>query len=222
MKICLVWFVVMPVCYSCHSYLWYICIPGIHTSTYLVIYLKLTNFSCIIRKHNLIKHTVFNHNPFVNVLPSIRTFESISLRENALFIEETSNIQMYIYFWLKNLKLLSEGSYLFYFCYFDIPEKGQVYVWGCNKYGQCTQSPDVISQVNTPHMVNQEMFKNQKVVVVKSGWTHLVAQTGLFYFKTSDKICQNIFHIIISPFFSMDVQFLKWSFLRMSHNKYIK
>lgn len=58
-----------------------------------------------------------------------------------------------------------------------LTDQGQVFVWGCNKYGQCTQDPQVTSQVNTPYRVNQDLFGGQKVKVIRSGWTHLIAQT---------------------------------------------
>lgn len=93
-------------------------------------------------------------------------------------------------------------KYKFIVTHYNISDKGQVFVWGCNKYGQCTQSPEVITQVNTPYMVNQEMFNNRKVVAVKSGWTHVIAQTGMFDFCQTFKY--TLTFIIESPVFKMD------------------
>ncbi|XP_045176945.2 secretion-regulating guanine nucleotide exchange factor-like isoform X2 [Mercenaria mercenaria] len=58
-----------------------------------------------------------------------------------------------------------------------LTDQGQVLVWGCNKYGQSTQSSEVKPQVNTPYMISQKLFGDEKVKLIQSGWTHLIAQT---------------------------------------------
>ncbi|KAL4225418.1 hypothetical protein ACF0H5_016108 [Mactra antiquata] len=58
-----------------------------------------------------------------------------------------------------------------------LSDKGILIVWGCNKYGQSTQDPGIISQVNSPYIINKELFNNEIIVSVKSGWTHILAQT---------------------------------------------
>ncbi|XP_013415628.1 secretion-regulating guanine nucleotide exchange factor isoform X1 [Lingula anatina] len=58
-----------------------------------------------------------------------------------------------------------------------LSDQGQVFVWGCNKYGQCALDPHTQPQVNRPHCVPQKVFRNKKVCQVYSGWTHLLAVT---------------------------------------------
>ena len=58
-----------------------------------------------------------------------------------------------------------------------LPESGNLFFWGCNKYGQSTQDPRTTSQVNVPYQLGANLFTG-KVVEIKSGWTHLVAKTG--------------------------------------------
>lgn len=64
-----------------------------------------------------------------------------------------------------------------------LSENGQLFVWGCNKYGQCTISPEVTAQVNAPHMVSPDLFEGEKVKVIQTGWTHFMAKTdsGVMY-----------------------------------------
>ena len=57
-------------------------------------------------------------------------------------------------------------------------EKGEVLIWGCNKHGQCALDPAKSSQVNVPSVVDQTVFEGQMVTRIRSGWTHLLAQTG--------------------------------------------
>ena len=57
-------------------------------------------------------------------------------------------------------------------------EKGEVLIWGCNKHGQCALDPAKSSQVNVPTVVDQTVFEGQMVTRIRSGWTHLLAQTG--------------------------------------------
>lgn len=64
-----------------------------------------------------------------------------------------------------------------------LSDNGEVYIWGCNKYGQCTLDPEVSSQVSAPCKVSEQLFQGQKVKVLQTGWTHFMAQTdtGIIY-----------------------------------------
>ncbi|CAH1786323.1 unnamed protein product, partial [Owenia fusiformis] len=53
---------------------------------------------------------------------------------------------------------------------------GQVWIWGCNKYGQCARDLDVC-KVQSPCAVPQGFFNNEKIVLLKGGWTHMLAVT---------------------------------------------
>ena len=52
-----------------------------------------------------------------------------------------------------------------------------MFVWGCNRYGQSTQDPSGTQVVNLPYKLGTNLFHG-KVIEVKTGWTHLVANTG--------------------------------------------
>ncbi|XP_064635121.1 secretion-regulating guanine nucleotide exchange factor-like isoform X2 [Lineus longissimus] len=64
-----------------------------------------------------------------------------------------------------------------------LTESGEVLFWGCNKYGQGTQSAGDPIQYNTSLMIRSGTFDGKKVVKLFSGWTHLLALTedGLVY-----------------------------------------
>ncbi|ELW70753.1 Tryptophan 5-hydroxylase 1, partial [Tupaia chinensis] len=53
---------------------------------------------------------------------------------------------------------------------------GELYVWGSNKHGQLAAQAAFLP---TPQNIEKRCFQNEKVTAVWSGWTHLVAQTGL-------------------------------------------
>ncbi|XP_021350357.1 secretion-regulating guanine nucleotide exchange factor-like isoform X1 [Mizuhopecten yessoensis] len=51
----------------------------------------------------------------------------------------------------------------------------QMYVWGCNKYGQCLQDPSHCSSVPTPTPAPP---RDWTPTHLSSGWTHLLARTA--------------------------------------------
>ncbi|XP_033753080.1 LOW QUALITY PROTEIN: secretion-regulating guanine nucleotide exchange factor-like, partial [Pecten maximus] len=53
-------------------------------------------------------------------------------------------------------------------------DRGQVYLWGCNKYGQCLQDPSHCSSVPTPTAAPP---RDWSLTHLSSGWTHLLART---------------------------------------------
>ncbi|KAH3886308.1 secretion-regulating guanine nucleotide exchange factor-like isoform X1 [Dreissena polymorpha] len=61
--------------------------------------------------------------------------------------------------------------------------QGSVLFWGCNKHGQGAVYPKVTQQISVPMVIDQDLFGGERVKVIKSGWTHLLAQTesGLVY-----------------------------------------
>ncbi|XP_074131331.1 secretion-regulating guanine nucleotide exchange factor isoform X1 [Sminthopsis crassicaudata] len=56
----------------------------------------------------------------------------------------------------------------------SLTDEGELYVWGSNKHGQLL-SPAAF--LPTPQKIEAHCFQNEKVTMVWSGWTHLVAQT---------------------------------------------
>ncbi|XP_046569429.1 secretion-regulating guanine nucleotide exchange factor-like [Haliotis rubra] len=58
-----------------------------------------------------------------------------------------------------------------------LTSSGEVCIWGCNKHGQVTISPETTSQHALPYLVPSEMFGGRRVVSLHSGWTHLVSCT---------------------------------------------
>uniref|UniRef100_A0A4X2KE83 Secretion regulating guanine nucleotide exchange factor n=1 Tax=Vombatus ursinus TaxID=29139 RepID=A0A4X2KE83_VOMUR len=56
----------------------------------------------------------------------------------------------------------------------SLTDEGDLYVWGSNKHGQLV-SPAAF--LPTPQKIEAACFQNEKVTVVWSGWTHLVART---------------------------------------------
>ena len=59
-----------------------------------------------------------------------------------------------------------------------ISDQGHILFWGSNKFGQGSLDPSTTPQVNTPMVLDQAKFGGEKVKVVSSGWTHMLAQTG--------------------------------------------
>ena len=55
---------------------------------------------------------------------------------------------------------------------------GKVAVWGDNKHGQLAMNPTTHPQVNSPHVLPEDLFSHQHVTEIHSGWTHMVAVTG--------------------------------------------
>ncbi|XP_036620996.1 secretion-regulating guanine nucleotide exchange factor [Trichosurus vulpecula] len=56
----------------------------------------------------------------------------------------------------------------------SLTDEGDLYVWGSNKHGQLV-SPAAF--LPTPQKIEATCFQNEKVTMVWSGWTHLVART---------------------------------------------
>ncbi|CAL1540890.1 unnamed protein product [Lymnaea stagnalis] len=60
-------------------------------------------------------------------------------------------------------------------------DAGNIHVWGCNKYGQCSADPKDSSVFLNPHVVFlpvKEQAEGSKIVALTSGWTHLIARTA--------------------------------------------
>ena len=61
---------------------------------------------------------------------------------------------------------------------------GKVFCWGSNQHGQCGRPPDRVSVeldaqiVNAPHMIGG-LISGVHVTQLRSGWSHLLAITGL-------------------------------------------
>ncbi|XP_037378626.1 secretion-regulating guanine nucleotide exchange factor isoform X6 [Talpa occidentalis] len=58
----------------------------------------------------------------------------------------------------------------------SLTDSGELYVWGSNKHGQLASQAAFLPM---PQKIEAQSFQNEKVTGVWSGWTHLVAQTGL-------------------------------------------
>ena len=52
-------------------------------------------------------------------------------------------------------------------------------MWGDNKHGQCCLDPGTDPIVSKPRLIPREMFDNKAIVELRSGWTHLLAETGI-------------------------------------------
>ena len=57
---------------------------------------------------------------------------------------------------------------------------GDVFLWGSNKYGQLTTN-DCFSTY--PALLKRSLLEGEGVTHVWSGWTHLVAKTGVAKIK---------------------------------------
>jgi hypothetical protein len=57
---------------------------------------------------------------------------------------------------------------------------GDVFLWGSNKYGQLTTN-DCFSTY--PALLNRSLLDGEAATHVWSGWTHLVAKTGVAKIK---------------------------------------
>ncbi|KAF3854920.1 hypothetical protein F7725_022975 [Dissostichus mawsoni] len=55
-----------------------------------------------------------------------------------------------------------------------LTEDGDLFLWGSNKHGQLTSTEPFLS---SPTLVKRSLLGGEKVVLVCSGWTHIVAQT---------------------------------------------
>ncbi|XP_028650023.1 secretion-regulating guanine nucleotide exchange factor isoform X3 [Erpetoichthys calabaricus] len=55
-----------------------------------------------------------------------------------------------------------------------ITDEGCLFVWGSNKYGQLPSSDDFLP---LPFFIQPHHFEGEKVTLVCSGWTHMVART---------------------------------------------
>ena len=63
--------------------------------------------------------------------------------------------------------------------YIFIAEEGEVISWGDNKYGQLGLGiSDAL--VTTPHIIKTTLFEDNKVCNLQSGWTHMIAMTGMW------------------------------------------
>ncbi|XP_052797822.1 secretion-regulating guanine nucleotide exchange factor-like [Mya arenaria] len=58
-----------------------------------------------------------------------------------------------------------------------LTDKGVVLFWGCNKHGQAAEDTTQVHKVDSPIVLDQSMFKDEKVKTISSGWTHFLAQT---------------------------------------------
>ncbi|WAR01457.1 SRGEF-like protein [Mya arenaria] len=58
-----------------------------------------------------------------------------------------------------------------------VKDKGVVLFWGCNKHGQAAEDTTQVHKVDSPIVLDQSMFKDEKVKTISSGWTHFLAQT---------------------------------------------
>uniref|UniRef100_A0AAA9TJ28 Secretion-regulating guanine nucleotide exchange factor n=1 Tax=Bos taurus TaxID=9913 RepID=A0AAA9TJ28_BOVIN len=58
----------------------------------------------------------------------------------------------------------------------SLTDAGELYVWGSNKHGQLASQAAFLL---LPQRIEARCFQNEKIAAVWSGWTHLVAQTGL-------------------------------------------
>jgi alpha-tubulin suppressor-like RCC1 family protein len=57
---------------------------------------------------------------------------------------------------------------------------GSIFMWGCNKFGQCGLNPNDSQTVLIPNKVLlPTQLAQDNVVSVASGWTHVIARTGL-------------------------------------------
>ncbi|XP_007497077.2 secretion-regulating guanine nucleotide exchange factor [Monodelphis domestica] len=56
----------------------------------------------------------------------------------------------------------------------SLTDEGELYVWGSNKHGQLVSPATFLPK---PQKIEASCFQNEKVAMVWSGWTHLVAQT---------------------------------------------
>ncbi|KAG2462123.1 SRGEF factor, partial [Polypterus senegalus] len=56
-----------------------------------------------------------------------------------------------------------------------ITDQGWLFVWGSNKYGQLLSSDDFLP---LPFFIQPHHFEGEKITLVRSGWTHIVARTG--------------------------------------------
>ncbi|XP_039609252.1 secretion-regulating guanine nucleotide exchange factor isoform X2 [Polypterus senegalus] len=55
-----------------------------------------------------------------------------------------------------------------------ITDQGWLFVWGSNKYGQLLSSDDFLP---LPFFIQPHHFEGEKITLVRSGWTHIVART---------------------------------------------
>uniref|UniRef100_A0A673UVD4 Secretion regulating guanine nucleotide exchange factor n=1 Tax=Suricata suricatta TaxID=37032 RepID=A0A673UVD4_SURSU len=62
----------------------------------------------------------------------------------------------------------------------SLTDAGELYVWGSNKHGQLAS---LAAFLPLPQKIEARCFQNEKVTSVWSGWTHLVAQTGLLWLR---------------------------------------
>uniref|UniRef100_A0A8C3WY39 Secretion regulating guanine nucleotide exchange factor n=1 Tax=Catagonus wagneri TaxID=51154 RepID=A0A8C3WY39_9CETA len=62
----------------------------------------------------------------------------------------------------------------------SLTDAGELYVWGSNKHGQLASQAAFLP---LPQKIEAHCFQNEKVAAVWSGWTHLVAQTGLLWLR---------------------------------------
>ncbi|KAI2558967.1 secretion regulating guanine nucleotide exchange factor [Homo sapiens] len=62
----------------------------------------------------------------------------------------------------------------------SLTDAGEVYVWGSNKHGQLANEAAFLP---VPQKIEAHCFQNEKVTAIWSGWTHLVAQTGLLWLR---------------------------------------
>ncbi|KAM9373125.1 secretion-regulating guanine nucleotide exchange factor [Phaethornis superciliosus] len=56
----------------------------------------------------------------------------------------------------------------------SLTDEGHLYVWGSNKHGQLVSKEGFLVE---PKKIDTQLFSNDKIGAVWSGWTHLVAQT---------------------------------------------
>ena len=72
------------------------------------------------------------------------------------------------------------------FIFISFTERGIIFLWGCNKFGQCGVDPATEFMLKLPSQLKlpEEMSrtdngqKHLKVVSVAAGWTHMIFKTG--------------------------------------------
>ncbi|XP_064599874.1 secretion-regulating guanine nucleotide exchange factor-like [Liolophura sinensis] len=62
-----------------------------------------------------------------------------------------------------------------------LTDRGEVFIWGCNKHGQGSLPPSTAISINKPFRVESFKLGDVQISAVRSGWTHILCQTETGY-----------------------------------------
>ena len=76
--------------------------------------------------------------------------------------------------------------------------EGCVLVWGTNKFGQCARDHSESPGLMQPSAIPQKLFADEPVAQLATGWTHMLALTGVSFFSYLFLITRSLLWLLTS------------------------